>query len=827
MVAGFQYTYRYRDTISYRCNPGYEMVGNDVIECSETSTFVPPPPMCKPREYTSLKLNGSKGSVECHLPELPTNGQILSGFGPTYRRWQKITYSCNEGYEMVGSSVIECSENNAFVPPPPTCRPRTCGKPPQLEYGSPMRTFISRTPFNVGSRVIYNCNRGYKFMEGGSRIITCTKDSTWTQLRATCKLRHCGNPGEILDGYSYAPHDTFGSQVIFYCDRGYRIVGKDYRVCTANGWDGQIPTCRLEEEDKIQAMQRKRTRNQEDELIGFNISLKKRGGSINSPILNDGRAQHVTAKDKVETSATSFSQKCRVDDPSRPPHELPTITEASLQPIRFTPRDIKKRLSAKAIGPDNILAVMLKTCAPELAAPLAKLFQYSYNTAIHLIMWKIAQKDKGSSCMGTPPPPSSPPNPVTCADPPPISKGIAPSLSNGDHWQYGMVAKYACLGDNSLIGAEKLVCTENGEWDKDPPTCKAVICADLPPIRNGKTPTPPYAENWEYGMVARYSCIGDYSLIGADELVCTATGQWDKDPPACKAAVNCGNPREISNGYYETSGTTVGSKTTFYCDKGYQIVGRDFQLCTADGWDGQVPTCESVNCGYPREIPNGYYETSGTTVGSKTTFYCDKGYQIVGRDFQLCTADGWDSQVPACESVNCGYPRQIPNGYYETSGTTVGSKTTFYCEKGYQIVGRDFQLCTADGWDGQVPTCESVNCGNPREIPNGYYETSGTTVGSKTIFYCDKGYQIVGRDFQLCTADGWDGQVPTCEFVGCHHPELPANSRIVAGFGPTYKHREMITYSCNEGYEMVGNSVIECTENNTFVPSPPICKQCG
>eukprot|EP00061_Rhincodon_typus_P007946 g30126.t1 len=32
-----------------------------------------------------------------------------------------------------------------------------------------------------------------------------------------------------------------------------------------------------------------------------------------------------------------------------------------------------------------------KTCAPELAALLAKLFQYSYNTGIYPTMWKIAQ----------------------------------------------------------------------------------------------------------------------------------------------------------------------------------------------------------------------------------------------------------------------------------------------------------------------------------------------------------------------------------------------------------------------------------------------------
>eukprot|EP00061_Rhincodon_typus_P011131 g35927.t1 len=43
------------------------------------------------------------------------------------------------------------------------------------------------------------------------------------------------------------------------------------------------------------------------------------------------------------------------------------------------------------MGPDNIPAKVLKNWAPELAAPLAKLFQYSYNTGIYPTMWKIAQ----------------------------------------------------------------------------------------------------------------------------------------------------------------------------------------------------------------------------------------------------------------------------------------------------------------------------------------------------------------------------------------------------------------------------------------------------
>eukprot|EP00061_Rhincodon_typus_P007546 g29345.t1 len=43
----------------------------------------------------------------------------------------------------------------------------------------------------------------------------------------------------------------------------------------------------------------------------------------------------------------------------------------------------------KGYGPDNILEIVMKTCAPELITALAKLFQYSYNTGIYPAMWKI------------------------------------------------------------------------------------------------------------------------------------------------------------------------------------------------------------------------------------------------------------------------------------------------------------------------------------------------------------------------------------------------------------------------------------------------------
>ncbi|XP_060701428.1 C4b-binding protein beta chain-like isoform X2 [Hemiscyllium ocellatum] len=121
------------------------------------------------------------------------------------------------------------------------------------------------------------------------------------------------------------------------------------------------------------------------------------------------------------------------------------------------------------------------------------------------------------------------------------------------------------------------------------------------------------------------------------------------------------------------------------------------------------------------------------------------------------------------------------------------------------------------------------DCGHPGEILNGYYMAESTTLGSKAIFYCDQGYQIIGTDYRLCTTDGWSGQIPTCEIIECSRPDTPANGYIERGFGRKYKYQDEIVFRCNEGFEMIGASVIKCSENNSFVPSPPICRllNCG
>ena len=65
-----------------------------------------------------------------------------------------------------------------------------------------------------------------------------------------------------------------------------------------------------------------------------------------------------------------------------------------MSPIKFSTRKVRKALlqlnTSKSSGPDGIPAIVLKSCAPELAPVLNKLFQLSYNLGIFPSSWKLA-----------------------------------------------------------------------------------------------------------------------------------------------------------------------------------------------------------------------------------------------------------------------------------------------------------------------------------------------------------------------------------------------------------------------------------------------------
>ncbi|CAG4978252.1 unnamed protein product [Parnassius apollo] len=100
-----------------------------------------------------------------------------------------------------------------------------------------------------------------------------------------------------------------------------------------------------------------------------------------------------TAKEKADLLGSFFASNSTLDDGGSTPPTIPRC-ECSMPEVHFTQRSVRKTLLSldihKSSGPDGITPIVLRTCAPELAPVLTRLFRYSYSLGVVPKSWKTA-----------------------------------------------------------------------------------------------------------------------------------------------------------------------------------------------------------------------------------------------------------------------------------------------------------------------------------------------------------------------------------------------------------------------------------------------------
>ncbi|XP_072336371.1 sushi, von Willebrand factor type A, EGF and pentraxin domain-containing protein 1-like [Scyliorhinus torazame] len=761
--------------VIFYCDIGYKMVGRDYLQCTAEG-WDDEVPSCEP--------------ITCGNPGAIANGYYKA---PNWTVGNNVTFYCDIGYNIVGRDYRQCAAEG-WDGEVPSCEPMNCDNPGEILNG-----YVTAPNQTVGNTVTFYCDIGYKMV--GRDYRQCTAEG-WDGEVPSCEPITCGNPGAVANGYYKAPNWTIGNKVTFYCDVGYNIVGRDYRRCTAEGWDGEVPSC-----------EPMNCGNPGEILNGYFTAPNQTVENKVTFYCDIG--YKMVGRDNRQCTAEGWDGEV----PSCQPITCGNPGQILNGYYRAPNKTIGNKVTFycdigyKMLGRDYRECTAegwhgeVPSCKPLNCGDPGEILNGYYIepnktfgskvTFVCDIGYKMAGRDYRQctaegwdgevlSC-----------EPITCGNPGVIANGYY----KAPNWTVGNKVTFYCDIGYNIVGMDYRRCTAEG-WDGEIPSCERINCGNPGDILNGYYTAP----NQTVGNKVTFHCDIGYKMVGRDYLRCTAGG-WDGEVPSCEP-ITCGNPGEILNGYYKAPNKTVGNKVTFYCDIGYKMLGRDYRECTAEGWDGDFPSCKSINCGDPAAILNGYYITPNKTVGNKVIFYCDIGYKMVGNDYLQCTADGWDGKVPTCEPITCGYPGAIMNGYYKAPNWTVGNKVTFYCDIGYSIVGGNYRRCTAEGWDGEVPSCELINCGDPGEILNGYYTPSNQTVGNKVTFYCDIGYKMVGRDFWQCTTEGWDSEVPSCEPIACGNPGEILNGYYKA---PNKTFGNKVTFYCDSGHKMVGRDYRQCT----------------
>ena len=109
---------------------------------------------------------------------------------------------------------------------------------------------------------------------------------------------------------------------------------------------------------------------------------------------NSSDSSSTTSSSKANLFASVFaSNNSNLDDQGVQPHHFPP-SKFTMSPIKFSTRKVHQTLlqldTSKSKGPHRIPAIVLKTCAPELAHILNKLFQLSYTLGTFRTSWKQA-----------------------------------------------------------------------------------------------------------------------------------------------------------------------------------------------------------------------------------------------------------------------------------------------------------------------------------------------------------------------------------------------------------------------------------------------------
>lgn len=132
-------------------------------------------------------------------------------------------------------------------------------------------------------------------------------------------------------------------------------------------------------------------------------------------------------------------------------------------------------------------------------------------------------------------------------------------------------------------------------------------------------------------------------------------------------------------------------------------------------------------------------------------------------------------------------------------------------------MGARERLCLPSGdWSEEEPSCQIIYCELlPGKLEHGSVTGSEDNMYGTTVqFSCDHGYELLGNERILCSSDGkWDGSFPVCRPVQCPNPGLVAHSIISLKKANFKAHAQVYQYGDILSYECRKGYVFSKTNN--------------
>ncbi|KAL7046572.1 hypothetical protein ACKWTF_002641 [Chironomus riparius] len=341
--------------------------------------------------------------------------------------------------------------------------------------------------------------------------------------------------------------------------------------------------------------------------------------------------------------------------------------------------------------------------------------------------------------------------------------------------------------------------------------------------------------NWDlphgHTLQARCADLGLYKLVGEAKVLCS-NGLWAPKLPQCV-------PTTLLTNYSDDSPPSIRIK-----------VGVGSASYEPSGMLAVLPgSTLHLDCMYPRKKGSPEWTWTGwfrqyLTGWSAVPEEKASRYRLSIKDVQM-----QDSGTYTCAS-----PRGLTNSItivvavsqcptmsepslplsLRLEGIKLGQRAIYRCQMGYILQGNANLTCLASGnWSSPPPSCIPIQC-PPLflEDPHLSLIELNTSAWGRAVFSCSWGYKLSGPSTLECLASGhWSQAVPRCRAIQCPQPLIPLNGKIdsTSGVFPgqrKYAVGALLTFSCNEGHVLQGETSIVCSETGFWSNIPPICKYC-
>ena len=186
----------------------------------------------------------------------------------------------------------------------------------------------------------------------------------------------------------------------------------------------------------------------------------------------------------------------------------------------------------------------------------------------------------------------------------------------------------------------------------------------------------------------------------------------------------------------------------------------------------------------------------------------------------------WSQNPPTCEAKRCrALEIEDPHLRVLSLNNSYRGEASFLCPFGYQLDGPDRMQCGADGeWSPmRVPLCKAVECYPPLSPENGRLLDSGQHLVGHTVQYaCEEGFVLIGEPIIRCTENGlWSHPTPFCKRA-CRFPGDPRHGRV-SPVKFMYEIGDRVMVTCEAGFVNAGRAMLQCTEEGIWSDNVPTC----